>query len=136
MNKENLIDKPIVRTLVLFVILLSVGLITRAPAWAFPSVYALHGVLASPFFAALAFWHFRRNGTLVQFEVAVLLLAAFLGVMSLIMGLSFLVLAVITGLIYAALVKIPKMRRNTITAVCFGALDYPITLVVGIISGS
>ncbi len=135
-TKTSLLDNSVARTLVLFVALLIIGLVTRFPALQFPQLYALHGVFAAPFFSALALWHFNRAGNVGSLFVAVLGLAAVLGSMSLVMGLSFLALAVCLLVFRCVLGKMNPARRDIACAVLFGALDYPCALVVGIASGS
>lgn len=129
-------DNPVGRAVLLFVVLLAIGLLTRFPAWQFPHLYALHGVLAAPFFSALALWHFEREGSVWQVLVAILGLAALLGVMNVVMGLSFLLLALCLFVTYGIMYKADPRKRTLVCAVAFGALDYPCTLAVGIALGS
>lgn len=126
----------VLRVLALFATLFIIGLVTRMPAWQFPQVYALHGVLAAPFCAALAAWHFSRGGTALQLACATVLLALVLGAMSLAMGLGFAAVAVLTLAVWAALGRASGSTRRGATAVAFGALDYPCALGVGIALGS
>lgn len=135
-QKKSVLDNVVVRTVILFAVLFAIGLITRLPAWQFPQFYALHGVLAAPFFSALALWHFNRQGSIIQLFIGVLAMAAVLGAMSAVMGLSFLLLAVCTLAAYGVLGLVAPERRNFACAVLFGALDYPCALVVGILLGS
>ncbi|MGV8084291.1 MAG: hypothetical protein AB2L09_11760 [Coriobacteriia bacterium] len=132
MTKGNMV----VRTGILLAALLAIGLITRFPALQFPYLYALHGVLAAPFFAALAMWHFTHRGGVGLLAIATLGMAAILGAMSAIMGLSFLLLAVCLVVSYALLKRLVPSTRNLVCAITFGALQYPCALVVGILSGS
>lgn len=125
-----------VKTVILFALLLVIGLVTRFPAWQFPHLFALHGVLAAPFFSALAMWHFNRKGSVWTLFMAVLLLAVFLGIMSLVMGLGFLFLASLLLVVYALPGKGDVSRRHVGCAVAFGALEYPCALVAGIAFGS
>ena len=128
--------RAVLRVLALFATLFIIGLVTRMPAWQFPQVYALHGVLAAPFCAALAAWHFSRGGTALQLACATVLLALVLGAMSLAMGLGFAAVAVLTLAVWAALGRASGSTRRGATAVAFGALDYPCALGVGIALGS
>lgn len=132
---RRVIDRPVVRVLLLFALLFAIGLVTRAPAWQFPHIYALHGVLAAPFCAALAQWHFRRRGSVPQLSVATLLLAALLGAMSPAMGLGFAAVAALTALAWPLLGRLSAGGRRLACAVIFGALDYPCALAVGLALG-
>lgn len=133
---NSFLDNSVVRTLLVLVALIGIGLVTRLPAWQFPQLYALHGVLAAPFFSALALWHFNRKGNVWQLFIAVLGLAAFLGVMNAVMGLSFLLLALCLLVAYGLVRKVDPGRRGFMCAVVFGALNYPCALVVGVALGS
>lgn len=133
---SQLVDRPPVRVAVLFAALFLIGLATRMPAWMFPQFYALHGVLASPFCAALALWHLRRGGSVGQLALATGLLAAVLGAMSLAMGLGFAAVALVTLGAGAALGGMPRDRRAFAVAVIFGAVDYPCAVAVGVALGT
>ena len=76
------------------------------------SIYALHGVLAAPFCAALAAWHLVRGGSVVQLVAATALLAAVLGMMSPAMGLSFALVAALTLAVRACLRSVPAAMRS------------------------
>lgn len=130
------VGRRVLRVGVLFAALFAIGLVTRMPAWQFPQVYALHGVLAAPFCGALALWHFSRGGTALQLACATGILALVLGMMSLAMGLGFAVVAVLTLAAWAMLGRAPENLRRQGTAVLFGALDYPCALGVGLALGS
>lgn len=132
----SVFDNPVVRTVALFSALLAIGLVTRFPAWQFPHLYALHGVLAAPFFSALALWHFNRDGTVAQLVVATLAMAVSLNVMSEVMGLSFLFLATSTLVVCMALRNVAPERKRFVCAVAFGMFDYPCALLAGILVGS
>lgn len=125
----------VVRAVILLVALLAIGLITRFPALQFPQLYALHGVLTAPFFAALAMWHFTHRGGVGLLAIATLGMAAILGAMNAVMGLSFLLLAVCLAVSYALTTGLESSTRNLVCAITFGALVYPCTLVVGVLSG-
>lgn len=127
---------PVVLTVMLFVALFVIGLVTRAPAWMFPQYYALHGVLAAPFCAALALWHLRRGGSVYELVAATALLALVLGMMSPAMGLGFAAVAVVTLAVWAALGRCSEGTRRFATAVVFGAVDYPCAVVVGVALGT
>lgn len=127
---------PAVLTVLLFVGLLAIGLVTRAPAWMFPQYYALHGVLAAPFCSALALWHLRRGGSVYELIAATALLALVLGMMSPAMGLGFAAVAVVTLVVWAALGRCTEKTRCFATAVVFGASDYPCAVVVGVALGT
>lgn len=125
-----------VRIAILFLLLLLIGLVTRMPALAFPQFYALHGVLAAPFCAALAQWHFQHNGGVGELAAATGILALVLGVMSPVMGFGFgavAVLALLVGLL--AKVRSSASRRLAVSLV-YGALQYPCALVCGVLFGS
>lgn len=129
------------RVAILFVALLVIGLATRYPAWQFPHLYALHGVLAAPFFSALALWHFNRNGHIGALLAASGALALFLGAMNPVMGLSFVLLALCVLVAYALLTNIgggtiTTSGKNLVCAIAFGALDYPCALATGVALGS
>lgn len=128
--------KAAVRTAVLFAALFAIGLATRFPALQFPHLYALHGILAAPFFSALALWHFNREGSVWSLFAAVAALAAVLGCMSPVMGLGFLLLAALLLAADALLRSCRPARRRLGCAVAFGALDYPCALAVGLLLGS
>lgn len=81
-------DNPFARVAVLFLFLLAIGLLTRAPAHALSQFYGLHGVLSAPLFAALATWHLDCRGRLWQLLAAVGIIAALLGMMNLVMGVT------------------------------------------------
>lgn len=137
LNESELsIGRRALRVAVLFAALFAIGLATRMPAWQFPQIYALHGVLAAPFCAALAAWHFSRGGTALSLAAATALLALVLGMMSAAMGLGFATVAVLTLVAWALLGALPTEHRRLIAAVVFGALDYPCALVVGLLLGS
>lgn len=133
---KQFLSNPIVRTVALFVALFVIGFATRMPAWQFPYLYALHGVLAAPFCAALAAWHLVRGGSAVQLVAATGLLALVLGMMSPTMGLSFALVAVLTLVVWACLRSVAAASRSVAVAVVFGALDYPCALAVGLALGS
>lgn len=135
-ESELSIGRRILRVAVLFAALFAIGLATRMPAWQFPQLYALHGVLAAPFCAALAAWHLSRGGSVLSLAAATALLALVLGMMSAAMGLGFAAVAVLTLVAWALLGALPAGHRRLITAVVFGALDYPCALVVGVLLGS
>ena len=130
MTKGN----TVVRTVILLVALLAIGVITRFPALQFPQLYALHGVLTAPFFAAMAMWHFTHRGGVGLLVIATLGMAAILGAMTVVMGLSFLLLAVCLAASYALMTGLEPSTRNLVCAITFGALVYPCALVVGILS--
>lgn len=132
----SMIDRPVARTVLLFALLLLVGFATRFPALAFPQFYALHGVLAAPFFSAIAYWHFGRKGTALELFAAVLALAAVLGAMSVVMGLSFLVLALCLLAACALSSSLRFERQLPVRATLFGLLDYPCALASGVALGS
>lgn len=125
-----------VRVAVLFLILFLIGLLTRMPARAFPQLYALHGVLAAPFCAALAQWHFQHNGSVKELAIATALLALVLGAMSPVMGVGFAAVAVILLIVGI----IAKARRSEfselLVSTVFGAFNYPCALMCGILFGS
>lgn len=130
------IDRPAARAAILFALLLLIGFMTRFPALAFPQFYALHGVLAAPFFSAVAYWHFKRGGKPLELFAAVLALAAVLGAMSVVMGLGFLLLALC---LLAACAFSSSLRADAqllVRATLFGVLDYPCALVSGVALGS
>ncbi|MCI9261103.1 hypothetical protein [uncultured Adlercreutzia sp.] len=134
-KNSSLVDRPAARVVFLFAALFLIGLVTRMPAWMFPQYYALHGVLASPFCAALALWHFRRGGTVGQLVLATVLLAAVLGAMSAAMGLGFAAVALVmlvAGLLRGGM----GSRRAFALAVLFGAVDYPCAVMVGVALGT
>lgn len=133
---KQFLSNPIVRTAGLFVALFAIGFATRMPAWQFPHIYALHGVLAAPFCAALAAWHLVRGGSVVQLVAATALLAVVLGMMSPAMGLSFVLVAALTLAVRACLRSVPAAMRSVAVAAVFGALDYPCALAVGLALGS
>ena len=126
---KQFLSNPIVRTAGLFVALFAIGFATRMPAWQFPHIYALHGVLAAPFCAALAAWHLVRGA-------ATALLAVVLGMMSPAMGLSFALVAALTLAVRACVRSVPAAMRSVAVAAVFGALDYPCALAVGLALGS
>lgn len=130
------IGRRALRVAVLFAALFAIGLATRMPAWQFPQIYALHGVLAAPFCAALAAWHFSRGGTALSLAAATALLALVLGMMSAAMGLGFAAVAVLTLAVWGVLDAVSAGSRRLVTAVAFGALDYPCALAVGLLLGS
>lgn len=130
------IGRRALRVVVLFAALFAIGLVTRMPAWQFPQLYALHGVLAAPFCAALAAWHFSRGGTALSLAAATALLALVLGMMSAAMGLGFAAVAALTLAEWGTLGAMRAGHRRLITAVAFGALDYPCALAVGLLLGS
>lgn len=127
---------PLVRALLLFAALIAVGLATRFPALQLPQLYALHGVLAAPFFSAIALLHFERGGGVGSLLAATLAVAGVLGAMSAVMGLSFVLLAV--GLLgVRGLTRVfVCAQRDAVCATVFGALDYPCALGAGIVLGS
>lgn len=135
-RRKPMIDAVAMRALVLFGALFAIGLATRFPAWQFPQFYALHGVLAAPFFAALARWHFDRGGGVWPLFAASAALAVVLGMMSPVMGLSFLLLALCLLAAHRLLGRAAPDRRDLLCAVAFGALDYPCALVAGMALGS
>lgn len=120
----------------LFAALFAIGLVTRMPAWQFPQIYALHGVMAAPFCAALASWHFSRGGSVFQLAAATALLALVLGMMSAAMGLGFAAVAALTLVAWAFLGRCAEGARRLATATVFGALCYPCALGVGLAMGS
>ena len=127
--------KVVLRVLILFTLLFLIGLITRMPAITLPQFYALHGLLAAPFCAALAQWHFQHKGCVWQLALATGVFALVLGMMSPVMGCGFATVAVIT--LVVGLVVQPKLSqaRKLAVSVTFGALNYPCALVVGILFG-
>lgn len=135
-ERISVIDKPVVRTVLLFAMLFLIGFATRFPALILAHIYALHGVLAAPFFAAVAFWHFRRGGTVPELFAATLALAAVLGAMNLVMGLSFLLLALCLLAVSAFLLRVLPQKWLAASSVLFGALDYPCALAAGVALGS
>ena len=124
------------RVLALFAVLFVIGLVTRMPAWQFPQIYALHGVLAAPFCAALASWHFARGGSVFQLAAATALLALVLGMMSAAMGLGFVAVAAFTLVVWALLSRCAEEVRRLATATAFGALYYPCALGAGLAMGA
>ena len=135
-EKRPLIDRPTVRTALLLVVLFAVGFATRFPALQFPQLYAFHGVLAAPFFSAAALWHFNRSGSVWELFVATLALAAVLGIMSAVMGLSFLFLGLCLLVAYGLTGNLNRDTRLFACSVAFGALDYVCALVAGVALGS
>lgn len=127
---------PLVRALLLFAALMAVGLATRFPALQFPQLYALHGVLAAPFFSAIAVLHFERGGGVGSLLAATLAVAGVLGVMSAVMGLSFVLLSVGLLGVRGLTRVVGPARWDAVCATAFGALDYPCALVAGAALGS
>lgn len=127
---------PVASALLLFAALFVIGLVTRMPARAFPALYALHGVLAAPFCAALAQWWFRRGGGAGPLLVGVCLLSVVLGVMSLAMGLGFALVCLVTLAAWLLLARAGAGTRRFVTAVVLGAADYPCAVVAGALLGS
>ncbi len=135
-EKGPLIDRPAARTALLLIVLFVVGFATRFPALQFPQFYALHGVLSAPFFSAVALWHFNRSGGVWELFAATLALAAVLGIMSAVMGLSFLLLTLCLLMAYGLTMKLRRETRSFVCSVAFGALDYACALVAGVALGS
>lgn len=129
-------DNPFARVAVLFLFLLAIGLLTRAPAHALSQFYGLHGVLSAPLFAALATWHLDCRGRLWQLLAAVGIIAALLGMMNLVMGVSFLLLALGLMLAYGLTASMRESSRWAVCGAAFGALSYPCTVISGVLLGS
>lgn len=120
-------------TLLLFVLFIAIGLITRMPALALPAFYGLHAVFAAPFFAFVAAWFCKKYQVIWSVPVALVLCAAFLGMMSPAMGLSFLAPAAV---ILAILLAMKASGNAPFTACAVGiALFYPFTVLIGIAFG-
>ncbi len=122
------------RVAALFAILFLIGFTMRIPAIWLSGFYGMHGVLSAPFFGALAMWHYRHDGAGWQLVAATLLLAALLGMMSPVMGVTFASMAVIAGVVRSVVGG--RGHGDLVSAAVFGAVSYPCTLAAGIALGS
>ena len=136
MGKASIWGNVAVRTVVLFVALFAIGVATRFPALQFSGIYALHGVFAAPFFAALAMVHFDRDGGVGPLLVATLCLAALLGAMSPVMGGGFALSALALVASWFATGRCVQRRQTFASAVAYGAFGYFGALLFGILFGS
>lgn len=120
----------------LFVTLFAIALITRMPAMYFANIYALHGVLSAALFAAVLAFCFTRHIAAWQYCVAVVVLAGILGLMSPVMGLSFLIVAVFVLLVSAALIGLDLSAKALTCGVVVGLACYLAPVIAGVIFGS
>lgn len=130
------IRSRILRVLVLFLLLLGIGLLARVPAHLVTQVFAFHGVLVAPFYAAVVYWHLTRQGTMTELVIATALLAVFLGMMSPVMGMSFALVAVFAAVVDGLLRSVSHDRRVFWDASVFGALVFPCTVASGLLTGA
>lgn len=136
MGKANIWSNVAVRTVALFVALCVIGVGTRFPALQFSGIYALHGVFAAPFFAALAMVHFDRDGGIGPLLVATLCLAALLGAMSPVMGGGFALSALALTASWFVAGRRAQGQRTFASAVVYGAFGCFGALLFGILFGS
>lgn len=133
---EKIKNSNVVHALVLFVVFLLVGLVTRPPALAFPQFYGLHGVLSAPFFAAVAAWYLKRFDSVGPVFAGVALLAVLLSLMSPIMGMGFALVALVPTIAYVVLKATGFTSYGFVAAVAFGALCHPAAVLAGAVSGT
>ena len=116
--------------------LFCIGMATRMPALFLNGYYALHGVLAAPFYAALLAWYINRYDAVWSFACAAGAYGAILGAMQPIMAAGAVVPMAFALLAYRLLADSPSNRRAAICAFIFGACAYPSVAGVGILTGS
>jgi hypothetical protein len=132
----NSILKYLLHAVILFVALLVVAFLTRNPALNNSSIYALHAVLVAFFNAGIVAFYLRRAQVLLPVAVAVLLLAAFLGMMQPVMALGFLVPLLISLGLWTLLRNRSVNLASGVTAAVFAALPYPTLVVSAILTDS
>lgn len=121
---------------VLVVILFSIGLLTRFPAKAFHQYFALHAVLAAPFYALTVKTYLEGFKRYFPLAVASGVYALILGSLQLIMGVSTFLPALLGGLLYVLLKGEPAKKRAVWSAFVYAVSCYPITLMASVFLGS
>lgn len=123
------------RILFVLIALFITGFITRFPTIYLTHIYALHGVLAAPFYAAIAYVNFEKKGHLGHLVAATLILAAILSKMSPVMGLSFALLSIITLIVGCVMNLMGASTQTTtlILSITYGTLNYFCTLATGVL---
>lgn len=124
------------RVALLFVALFLAAFLTRLPAIYFASIYALHGVLAAPFFAAIATLNVRKGGVGWEFVAALAVLAAVLGAMSPVMGLGFAIVAIVYAGAWFGFAGISMSKRAVTCGALLGLACYAAPVCLGIAFGS
>ena len=124
------------RVALLFAALFAAAFLTRLPAVYLAGAYALHGVLAAPFFGAIAAVNVRKGGAGWEFAAALAALAFVLGAMSPVMGLGFAVVAVAYALAWRALKAFAASARVTVCGAVVGLACYIAPVCIGAACGS
>ena len=124
------------RVIFMVIALFIAAFITRIPAINFPYIYALHGVLAAPFFSAVAIINLKKANPFWEYAVSVLLLAGALGSMSMVMGLSFVLVAFIYMLFCLISFVVISKTNHLLSGCIIGLFCYLSAVLVGVIFGS
>ena len=126
----------VLQTVALAVALLAIGLVTRGVSLCFPGLYGLHAALCAPFYAVVASIAVRKTSKALPLVLALLITAVVLGSMRPVqMGLPFLFLALFAAIAAAALRRRQAPRQIAVSLAC-SAPFYPLTMIVGLASGS
>lgn len=128
--------KVVLQTVILFIALFAIGLLTRLPALSFIDFYALHAVLAAPFYALLLTTFTYTLKRYLPVFLASLLYACCLGAMHIAMGLSVLFSAIVALVVLLILRNANNELRSFGVGLAFGAASYPATLIAGSLLGS
>lgn len=128
-RKENV--APYFYILLLFAAFFLIGLVTRLPAMHFSSYYALHGVFAAPFYAALIAWYSTKQHRFWPVAVASSAYGCVLGSMQPIMGIGALVPLALASATLVFLRNSTNDLIATLPAIIFGASAYPATITAG-----
>lgn len=128
--------KSISQVLVLVIAFFTIGLLTRMPALGFREFYALHGLLAAPFYSFLIAVYLRWAKAPIPLFVASCIYGCCLGAMQIVMGASVFI-ATFAAIIAVLIVRDRGSDIKAIVGACvYGSLAYPATLAAGFLFGS
>jgi|GEM_PF-4685863 len=122
--------------LTLTVAFFSIGLLTRIPALYFSEIYALHALLASPFYAILVGCYLETYKKIYPVAAAIVIYGAYLGSMHFIMALGAIAPLLFTLGVYFLLLNSDFEKRVFFAATIYASLGYPITVLSGLSFGN
>lgn len=127
--------KRTTESVIVFVALLSLGLLTREPAKSF-DIYALHAILAAPFYAFVCAVTLKYLKSVVPFVCGASLYGIVLGSLQMVMGISVLIPLAFSVAGYFLARYLMQEKRILMTSLVFSGLVYPVTVLAGVLTGS
>lgn len=136
LGKAGSLMKSFLGVVVFVIFLVAIGLATRPFAQAMPSYYAVHAVLAAPFYAFAMTLSIRRHVPVWALFLAACIFGLFMGVMTPVMGVSVMLPAFFSLFAWAMVRHAAIDRVAVVCGAVFGGTCYLATVIAGAVFGS